>query len=55
MDKVGVFRRLIEQMPTRFEVAAGPAMLNGVRLEIDMISGKTNSIERVRFLEPDAH
>jgi 2',3'-cyclic-nucleotide 2'-phosphodiesterase len=54
MDKVGVFRRLIEQMPTRFEVAGGRAMLNGVRLEIDRQSGKTKSIERVRYLEPEA-
>jgi metallophosphoesterase (TIGR00282 family) len=54
MDRVGVFRRLVEQMPTRFEVADGPAMLNGVRLDIDTTSGKAISIERVRFLEPES-
>jgi metallophosphoesterase (TIGR00282 family) len=53
MDKTGVFRRLIEQMPTRFEVATGPSMVNGVHLEIDLVSGKTASIERVRFLETE--
>lgn len=53
MDKAGVFRRLIEQMPTRFEVADGPAMLNGVHLEIDRASGKAKSIERIRFLGPE--
>lgn len=53
MDKTGVFRRLIEQMPSRFEVAGGPAMLNGVRLELDAASGKTKAIERVRYLEPE--
>jgi hypothetical protein len=53
MERQGVFRRLIEQMPSRFEVASGPAMLNGVRLELDSVSGKTKKIERVRFLEPE--
>src|SRR6202011_2564256 len=31
MERQGVFRRLIDQIPTRFEVVGGPAMMNGIR------------------------
>jgi metallophosphoesterase (TIGR00282 family) len=46
-----VFRRLVQQLPSRFEVASGPAMLNGVLLTIDTCEGKALSIERVRYVE----
>jgi len=51
MDQESVFRRLIKQLPSRLEVAKGPAMLNGVLLKLDSVSGFAMSIERVRFLE----
>jgi metallophosphoesterase (TIGR00282 family) len=51
MDKQAVWRRLIEQMPTRLEVASGPAAACGVRITIDCQSGKATSIERVRYSE----
>ena len=51
MDKEGVFRRMIKQLPTRFEVAVGPAMINGVFLEIDKHTGKAVTIRRVHFRE----
>lgn len=54
MEQEGVFRRLIKQLPTRFEVAGGQAMLNGVRLELNIESGQTLSIRRVQFLDPDS-
>ena len=50
MDRATVFRRLIQQLPSRFDVAAGPAMVNGVKVELDTSSGKALSIERVRVI-----
>ncbi len=51
MDKKSVFRRLIEQLPSRFEIAEGSAQLNGALLEIDAESGKAISITRVQHFE----
>lgn len=51
MDKEGVFRRMIKQLPTRFEVAPGPASASGVILKIDIQTGKTTSIDRIRYDE----
>lgn len=51
MDKESVFRRMVKQLPSRFEVAAGPAMVNGVYLDIDSVTGKALSIRRVQFKE----
>lgn len=53
MDKEAVFRRMVKQLPSRFEVAAGPASACGVTLTIDKETGKTTSITRVFFLEDD--
>ncbi|MBZ0190001.1 MAG: TIGR00282 family metallophosphoesterase, partial [Candidatus Obscuribacterales bacterium] len=51
MDRQMVLRRLVEQLPTRLELASGIAMLNGVSLLIDASSGKATGIERERFIE----
>ena len=40
--------RALSQMPIRLEVSDEPAVLHGTRIEIDLESGKTISIERVR-------
>lgn len=53
MEREGVFRRLIKQLPTRFEVAEGPAMLNGVLVTVDPETGKADRIERVQYRESD--
>lgn len=53
MDKTGVFRRLIQQLPVKFEVAGGPAMVNGIRLLLNATTGKAVSIERIHFEEAD--
>ena len=53
MDSVAVFRRLIDQLPSRFEVAAGPAAVSGVFVEVDASSGKALSINRVRHEEAE--
>ena len=49
MDKASVFRRMIEQLPTRLEVAAGPAAVHGIRLTIDPSSKKAKAIERICY------
>ncbi len=54
MDRTGVFRRMIQQLPTRLEVAEGPAQLNGVRITIETASGKATAIERVQYRETEA-
>lgn len=51
MDKAAVMRRMVRQLPSRFEVADGRAMVNGVLFEIDKISGKAVSVRRVHFEE----
>jgi 2',3'-cyclic-nucleotide 2'-phosphodiesterase len=51
MDKEAVFRRMVKQLPTRLDVAQGPAMVNGVLVEIDTETGRARSIKRVQFHE----
>ncbi len=53
MDKESVFRRMVNQLPARFDVAPGPAMLSGVLIGIERKSGKAISIERIRYLDPE--
>lgn len=47
MDKEQVFRRLVQQLPCRLEIASGPTVLSGVRFKVDRDSGKAVSIERI--------
>jgi len=47
MDPKTVFRRMVQQLPTRLSIASGPAQLNGVRIEIDRETKKATSITRV--------
>jgi metallophosphoesterase (TIGR00282 family) len=51
MERKSVMRRFLEQLPTRLEVADGTAMVNGVKLTIDIESGKATSISRVRYYD----
>lgn len=51
MELEGVFRRLVKQLPSRFEVASGPAMLNGVVVTLNAVDGKALFIERVRYMD----
>lgn len=51
MERSSVFRRFINQLPSRFEVAPGPAMLNGAILTVDVSSGKAISLSRVHYRE----
>lgn len=51
MERSSVLKRFINQLPARFEVAAGAAMLNGVLVKLQAESGKAMSIERIQFRE----
>jgi metallophosphoesterase (TIGR00282 family) len=53
MDFEAVKRRLVEQLPARFEVAEGPALACGVLIKVSAQTGKAVSIERVSYLETD--
>ena len=53
MDRENVFRRMVQQLPARFEVAPGPAMLNGARITINTTNARAVSIERVHYLETE--
>ena len=46
-----VINKFITQLPFRFEVAAGPAQLNGVLLHINELTGKTEYIKRIQETE----
>ncbi len=49
MEKESVFHRLVHQLPSRLEVAPGLAAVHGVKLTIDIDSGKALAVERVRY------
>lgn len=53
MELKGVFRRLVEQLPSRLEIAGGPAAVNGVTITIDPGTGKAVSIVRESFKESE--
>jgi len=49
-----IIERFVSGMPTRFEVAPGPVLLNAVVVSIDTETGTANSIERViESIEPE--
>ena len=43
-----VLERFLTQMPVRFEVAAGPVLVQGAVIEVDETSGRAHSVRRVR-------
>lgn len=51
MDKDGILERFVTQLPVRFTVAAGPAQLNAVALDIDEQTGRARSIRRIQEFE----
>ncbi len=53
MDRDAALRRMVKQLPTRLDVATGPAQLNGVVIEIDVKTGKGLSITRVQHSETE--
>ncbi|MBY0548258.1 MAG: TIGR00282 family metallophosphoesterase [Candidatus Obscuribacterales bacterium] len=51
MELDGVFRRMVKQLPSRFEVAAGKAAVCGIEATVDVETGKAIGIKRIRFEE----
>jgi metallophosphoesterase (TIGR00282 family) len=47
----GVFRRMVQQLPSRFEIAEGPTAVSGVKITVDAASGRAQAIERVRVYD----
>ena len=43
-----VLRRFLTQMPTRFEVASGPVIVQGAIIDVDPTTGRASGIRRVR-------
>jgi hypothetical protein len=48
MRREPVLRRFLTQMPHRFEVASGPAVVQGVIVDVDETTGRARGIERVQ-------
>ncbi len=48
-----VIPRFMTQIPSKFEVAEGPAALNAVLIEIDSSSGRAQTIQRIQ-VNPDS-
>jgi calcineurin-like phosphoesterase len=45
-----VLKRFLDQLPVRFEVGGGPALLQAVVVDVDEATGKARGIRRVREL-----
>ena len=43
-----VLRRFLTQMPTRFELASGPVIVQGACIEVDEATGRATGIRRIR-------
>lgn len=52
IDKEQIVTRFLTQMPRKFEVAAGKALLCAVVVEIDSASGKASAIQRLQVTHP---
>jgi metallophosphoesterase (TIGR00282 family) len=44
-------KKMMTQLPTRLEVAEGPAQFNAVRITVEVRTGRTLTIERLNFRE----
>jgi metallophosphoesterase (TIGR00282 family) len=51
IDTPMVIEKFLTQMPKRFDVAKGPAILSGAVVNVDPESGKARSIQRVQILD----
>lgn len=51
VDSDKIIEKFLTQLPVRFDVAKGPAQINGVIVDIDKMSGKALNIERINFRE----
>jgi calcineurin-like phosphoesterase len=51
MSREEVLQRFLTLLPARFDVASGPAQLNGVVVEVDERTGRARRIQRVNRTE----
>ena len=47
IEREPVLNRFMTQMPTKFQVARGTTQLNGIVVDIDPVTGRSNDIRRV--------
>ena len=47
IKKDAIIERFLTQIPNKFDVAKGDIRLQGVLLDVDVVTGKANSIERI--------
>ena len=50
MAREGVIERFLTQLPVRFQVASGPAQINGVLIDVAG-DGRAQSIERIALID----
>ena len=43
-----VLRRFLTQMPTRFDVASGPVIVQGALVDVDSATGRASAVRRIR-------
>ncbi len=49
MEKAAILKRFLDGLPARFEVAADDVQMNCVLLDVEEVTGRACSIERVRY------
>jgi hypothetical protein len=49
MEKEGVLQRFLDALPARFVVAEGDVQMNTVLIDVDEVTGRARSIERLNF------
>lgn len=42
-------KKMLTQLPVRFEVAEGPGQFNGVRFRVEALTGRTIAVERLNY------
>jgi metallophosphoesterase (TIGR00282 family) len=50
MAREGIIERFLTQLPVRFQVASGPAQINGVLIDVAS-DGRAQSIERIALID----
>ena len=51
MDVTASLRRLVDQLPAKYETASGPAMINGIVADLDAATGRCREIRRIYYHE----
>jgi len=54
MKADAIIHRLVTKLPIKFEPASGRGMLSAVLVDVDEVTGRAKSIERILLKEPEA-